>query len=72
MPAGQPAMEYLGQWFLCCLVIVVFVAYVTRRTRSPGSPYLEVFRVAGTTTFLGDAAAQVQGPVVGGNLQACR
>ncbi len=61
IPSGPPAMgKFLGQWFLYCLVISVFVAYVTGRTRSPDTPYLEVFRVAGTTAFLAYAAAQIQ------------
>jgi hypothetical protein len=59
--SGPPPMrKYLGQWFVYCLVIGVFVAYLTGRTRSPGTEYLEVFRVAGTTAFLGYAAAQLQ------------
>ena len=59
--SGPPAMgKFLGQWFLYCLVISIFTAYLTGRTRAPGTHYLEVFRVAGTTAFLGYAAAQVQ------------
>lgn len=38
--------------FLHMLVVTYFVAYVTSRTRVPGSEYLEVFRVAGTVGFL--------------------
>ena len=50
----------LGQWFAYCLLIGVFVAYLTGRTRSPGTEYLEVFRVAGTTAFLGYSGALIQ------------
>ncbi len=61
IPSGPPAMgKYLGQWFVYCVVIGIFDAYLTGRTRSPGTQYLEVFRVAGTTAFLGYAAAQIQ------------
>jgi len=61
IPSGPPAMgKFLGQWFLYCAVIGVFVAYLTGRTLIPGTRYLEVFRVAGTTAFLGYAAAQIQ------------
>lgn len=61
IPSGAPAMgKYLGQWFVFCLLIGVFVAYLTGRTRGLGTPYLEVFRVAGTTAFLAYAAAQIQ------------
>jgi hypothetical protein len=48
----------LGFWFVFCLVISLFVAYLTGRTLGPGADYLAVFRVAGTTAFLGYAAAQ--------------
>jgi nucleoside recognition membrane protein YjiH len=61
IPSGAPAMgKYLVQWFLYCLVVGVFVAYLTGRTRVAGTPYLEVFRVAGTTAFLGYSVAQIQ------------
>lgn len=60
IPSGPPAMgKYLGQWFAYCLVIGVFVAYLTGRTRGAGTEYMEIFRVAGTTAFLGYAAAQI-------------
>lgn len=59
--SGAPAMgKYLTQWFLYCVLIGVFVAYLTGRTRSAGTEYLEIFRVAGTTAFLGYAVAQIQ------------
>ena len=40
-------------WFVYCLVLGVFVAYITGRTLGPGAGYLAVFRVAGATGFLG-------------------
>ena len=53
MPSGQPNMgKYLGMWFAYCLVVSVFVAYLTGRTLGPGTQYLTVFRVAGTAGFL--------------------
>lgn len=61
IPGGPPAMgKFLGQWFVYCLLIGVFVAYLTGRTRIAGTPYLEVFRVAGATAFLGYAGAVIQ------------
>ena len=52
-PSGPVAMpKYLAQWFVYCLVIGFFVAYLTGRTVAPGVDYLAVFRVAGTTAFL--------------------
>jgi len=50
-PVNLP--KYLVQWFLFCLVIGFFVAYLTGRTVTEGASYLKVFRVAGTTAFLG-------------------
>ena len=52
-PSGPPAMpKFLGMWFAYCLVIGLFVAYLTGRTVAPGANYLAVFRVAGTAAFL--------------------
>jgi len=53
MPSGPPVMpKFLGQWFVFCLVISFFVAYLTGRTVAPGTDYLAVFRVAGTAAFM--------------------
>jgi len=52
-PNGMPHMgKHLGMWFAYCLLISVFVAYLTGHTVAPGSPYLAIFRVAGTAAFL--------------------
>ena len=52
-PSGAPSMgKYLGVWFLYCLVVSVFVAYLTGHTVASGTPYLAVFRVAGTAAFM--------------------
>ena len=52
-PSGPPAIgKNLVQWFVFSLVVSVFVAYITGRTRTPGTDYLEVFRVAGCTGFM--------------------
>jgi len=54
MPSGPPAMgKYLTMWFLYCLLIGVFAAYLAGRTLHAGEAYLAVFRVAGTVAFLG-------------------
>lgn len=51
-PSGPPAMpKFMIQWFVYCLVIGYFVAYLTGRTVAQGAPYLAVFRVAGTAAF---------------------
>ena len=57
---GPPAMpKFLGMWFVYCLVIGFFVAYLTGHTVAPGSNYLAVFRVAGTAAFLGYGLGQL-------------
>jgi hypothetical protein len=53
VPSGPPAMpKFLIQWFVFCLLIGLFVAYLTGHTVPPGTQYLAVFRVAGTAAFL--------------------
>ena len=64
MPNGAINMgKFLGQWFLYCVVVSIFAAYLTGRTRLPGTEYLEVFRVAGTTAFIGYSLAQAQNSI---------
>ena len=53
VPSGPPAMPtFLIQWFVYCLLIGFFVAYLTGHTVAHGAYYLAVFRVAGTAAFL--------------------
>jgi hypothetical protein len=53
IPSGPPVLpKFLIQWFVFCLVIGLFVAYLTGHTVPPGTQYLAVFRVAGTAGFL--------------------
>ncbi|MCI0617531.1 hypothetical protein L0244_31540 [bacterium] len=53
-PNGPAPMgKYLTWWFLYCVLIGVFVAYLTGRTTGPGAAYLSVFRLAATIAFLG-------------------
>jgi hypothetical protein len=53
MPNGPVVLpRFLAQWFGYCLVVGVFVAYLTAHTVAPGTNYLSVFRVVGTTAFL--------------------
>lgn len=64
MPSGAMKMgKFLGQWFVYCVVVSIFAAYLTGRTRAPGTEYLEVFRVAGCTAFIGYALAQAQNSI---------
>jgi hypothetical protein len=56
--SGPPAMgKSLAQWFLYCLVVEIFAAYIAGRALSPGAAYLSVFRFAGATAFVGYALA---------------
>ncbi len=53
LPSGPPNMgKYLIQWFVYCLLVGFFVAYLTGHTVGANTHYLGVFRVAGTAAFL--------------------
>ncbi len=57
-PSGPPSMaRSLVLWFVYCLVVGVFAAYIAGRALGPGAPYLAVFRFAGCTAFVGYALA---------------
>lgn len=57
---GPPAMpKFLAQWFGYCLLVGVFVAYLTGRTLPAGAEYLEVFRVSGTAAFMAYGLAEI-------------
>ena len=58
MPNGPFTMgKNLFLWFLYCVVVSVFAAYVAGRALPSGSPYPAVFRFAGATAFVGYALA---------------
>ena len=66
-PSGPPAMpKYLAMWFVYCLVIGFFTAYVTGRTVMSGAHYLAVFRVAGTVAFMAYGVGQVSNGIWAG------
>jgi hypothetical protein len=53
MPNGQPVLpKFLAQWFVFCLVVSFFTAYLGAHTIAFGSDYLAVFRVVGTVAFM--------------------
>ena len=61
LPSGPPAMgKNMVQWFLYCLVISIFAAYLSCRTLAPGAAFLQVFRVVGVAALLGYGAAHAQ------------
>ncbi|MFQ5678571.1 MAG: hypothetical protein ACE5HP_03850 [Gemmatimonadota bacterium] len=64
MPGGQLSMgKNLVQWFLYCVVVGVFGAYIAGRALEPGAEYLAVFRFVGCTTFIGYALALWQNSI---------
>lgn len=61
---GPPAMgASLVQWFLYCVAVGIFAAYVAGRALEPGAHYLAVFRFAGCTAFVGYAVALWQNSI---------
>jgi hypothetical protein len=61
LPTGPFNMgKSLTQWFVYCVIIALFAAYVASRTLQPGSPYLSVFRIVGTVAFIGFVGGQWQ------------
>ena len=42
----------LLQWFVYCVIVGVFAAYIAGRALDTGAPYLRVFRFAGAAAFL--------------------
>ncbi len=58
MPNGpMPMLRNMGLWILYCAAVSVFAAYIAGRALTPGAEYLEVFRFAGATAFIGYAVA---------------
>src|SRR5205809_5773454 len=57
LPNGPPAMgKNLVQWFLYCVVISIFGAYLSSRTLALGTAFLYVFRVVGIAAYFGYGA----------------
>jgi hypothetical protein len=75
LPSGPPAMgKNLMQWFLYCVAISIFAAYLSGRTLAPGAAFWQVFRV-GILSFLGYGRSPRPGidlerPKLGGHVQA--
>ena len=58
IPNGPWSMgRQLALWFLYCLVVSIFAAYVASRALPSGAGYLDAFRFSGTTAFIGYALA---------------
>ncbi|HXZ54409.1 MAG TPA: hypothetical protein VEF92_09080 [Burkholderiales bacterium] len=57
-PNGLPGMgAYLAQWFVFCVVVSIFAGYVASSALPPGTRYLRVFQLVGTSAFMGYAFA---------------
>jgi hypothetical protein len=64
MKSGMPSMgPYFAKWFLYCIVVGIFAAYIAGRALTSGASYLEVFRFAGCTAFVGYALALWQNTI---------
>jgi len=50
----------MALWFIYSIVVSIFAAYITGRALGPGVVYLQVFRFAGCTAFLGYSMALAQ------------
>jgi hypothetical protein len=54
LPSGPVTMgKQLVLWFIFCVVVGIFAAYVASSTLAPGTLYPKVFQVVGTTAFIG-------------------
>ena len=62
-PGPQSMGPSLPQWFLYCLMVSLFVAYVASRAIPPGSVYLDVFRIVAGVAILAYAAGQLPGAI---------
>jgi hypothetical protein len=64
LPGGSSNMgSSLAQWFLYCVIVSLFAGYLAGAARPAGTPYLEIFRFAGTTAFAGYALALAQNSI---------
>jgi hypothetical protein len=64
MPSGRPSMgPQLASWFVYCVVVGVFAAYIAGRALGPDAHYLAVFRFAGATAFIGYSLALWQNTI---------
>lgn len=53
----------LAGWFLYSVLVSVFAGYIAGAALPMGSPYLDVFRFAGTTAFAGYSLALMQNSI---------
>jgi hypothetical protein len=59
-PTGLPQIpKFMAMWFVYCLIVGFFVAYLAFHTVAQGANYLVVFRVVGTAAFLAYSFAHI-------------
>ena len=63
MPGDVGMGKSLLLWFIYCLVIGAFAAYISGRALGPGAHYMVVFRFAGAAAFGGYALALMQNSI---------
>lgn len=62
-PGSAGMGKYLVQWFIYCLVVGFFAAYIGSHTLSADSDYLTVHRVVGCAAFMGYGLAHFQSAI---------
>ena len=66
-PTGPVNMgKFLGLWFVYCVIVALFAAYLTGHTLLPGVRPMAVLRVAGTAAFLAFGIGQITNGIWGG------
>src|SRR5438552_15453982 len=61
LPSGPPAMgKNMVEWFLYCVVISIFAAYLSGNSLTSETFFLHVFRLGGTVASLRYGAAHAQ------------
>ena len=53
----------LAQWFVYCLIVGLFAAYIAGSALGPGAHYLSVFRFVGCVAFVGYGMALLQNSI---------
>ncbi|MGH6629125.1 MAG: hypothetical protein ACREB3_05285, partial [Burkholderiales bacterium] len=63
MPSDFGMGKSLTLWFLYCLLMGGFAAYIAGHALAPGADYLEVFRFAGAAAFGGYSLGFMQSSI---------
>ena len=63
-PKGSVNMtQSFLMWFIYCIIVGIFAAYISGRAVGTGNDYLSVFRFAGCTAFVGYSLALMQNSI---------